>query len=64
MTTLPPYMCIYLVVNIENLKLYEPLMIIDPEEDTHIPTIEDLAPLYMNELHEDTILDRKVHISR
>lgn len=31
---LPPYMHIYSVVNMENLKLYEPLMIMDPEEDT------------------------------
>ena len=55
-----PYMIIYLVLNVENLKLYEPLMIIDLEEDTQTPTIDDLAPEYMNELQEDTILDRKV----
>ena len=47
---LPPYMCIYLVLNVENLKLYEPPMIIDLEEDTQIPTVDDLAPEYMNEL--------------
>jgi len=47
---LPPYMCIYSVVNVENLKLYEPLMIMDPEEDTKILTINALAPQYMNEL--------------
>ena len=57
-------MRIYSVVNVENLKLYEPLMIIDPEEDTQIPTIDDLAPEYMNELQEDTILDRKFCTSR
>jgi hypothetical protein len=25
--SLPPYMCIYSVVNVENLKLYEPSML-------------------------------------
>ena len=25
--SLPPYMCIYLVVNVENFKLYEPSML-------------------------------------
>ena len=39
---LPPYMHIYSVVNVENLKLYEPPMIIDPEEDIEIPTVDDL----------------------
>ena len=61
---LPPYMCIYAVVNVANMNLYEPPMIIDPEEDTQIPTIDDLAPEYMNELREDTILDRKIFTSR
>ena len=61
---LPPYMGISLVVNVENLKLYEPPMIIDPEEDIQIPTIDDLAPKYMNELQEDTILDMRVRTSR
>lgn len=61
---LPPYMCIYSVVNVENMKLYQPPMIMDPEEDTKILTINDLAPQYMNELWEDTILDRKVQSSR
>jgi len=47
---LPPYMRIYSAINVENLKFYEPLMIIDLEEDTQIPIIDDLAPEYMNEL--------------
>ena len=57
-------MWIYSVVNVENLKLYEPPMIMDPEEDTQIPTIDDLAPKYMNELQEDIILERKIQSSR
>jgi len=39
-------------------------MIMDPEEDTQIPTIDVLAPEYMNELQEDTILDKKVLSSK
>ena len=39
-------------------------MIIDPEEDTQIPTVDDFSPEYMNELEEDTILDRRVGTSR
>ena len=57
-------MHIYSVVNVENLKLYEPLMIMDPDEDTHIPTIDDLEPEYMNELQEDTILCRNIRSLR
>ena len=47
---LPPYMQIYSVVNVEKLRLYEPPMIEDQGENVHIPTIEDFAPEYMNEL--------------
>jgi hypothetical protein len=61
---LPPYMKIYLVVNAENLRLYEPLMIKDQGENFHIPTIEYFSPEYMNELQEDTILDKSVCTSR
>jgi hypothetical protein len=57
---LPPYMQIYSVVNVENLRLYEPPMIEDQGENVQIPTIEDFAPEYMNELQEDTILDKRV----
>jgi hypothetical protein len=57
---LPPYMKIYSVVNVENLRLYEPSMIEDQGENVHIPTIEYFSPEYMNELQEDTILDKRV----
>jgi hypothetical protein len=36
-------MHIYSVVNVENLKLYEPFML-DREEEQVLPSIEDLAP--------------------
>ena len=40
----PPYMQIYSVVNVENLRLYEPPMIIDQEENVYIPSIEYFSP--------------------
>lgn len=57
---LPAYMHIYSVVNEENLRLFEPSLIEDPEEQSQLPSIDDLLPEYLNELQEDTILDRKV----
>jgi hypothetical protein len=61
--SLPPYMHIYSVVNVENLKLYEPSML-DQEEEQVLPTIEDLAPYAQVELVEDTILQRKSRTTR
>ena len=60
---LPPYMQIYLVVSVENLKLYEPPMIMDKETNIQIPSIDDMAPEYMKELQDDVILDRNVRTS-
>ena len=60
---LPPYMQIYSVVNVENLKLYEPPMIMDEEINVQIPSVDDLAPEYMRELQDDAILDRNVRTS-
>jgi hypothetical protein len=48
-------MCIYLVVNVENLKLYEPSML-DQEEEKVLPSIEELAPDTQEELEKDTVL--------
>ena len=39
---LPPYMQIYSVINVENLKLYEPPMIMDEETNVQIPSVDDL----------------------
>ena len=47
---LPPYMQIYSVVNVENLKLYEPPMIVDEDENVQVPSVDDFAPEYLNEL--------------
>lgn len=61
---LPAYMQIYSVVNVENLRLYEPSLIEDPEEQGQLPSIEDLLPEYLNELQDDTVLDRRIRTSR
>ncbi|XP_057869419.2 uncharacterized protein LOC131076310 [Cryptomeria japonica] len=62
--TLPPSMQIYSVVNVENLKLYEPPMILDEEANVQIPFVDDLAPAYLNVLQEDVILDRNIRSSK
>ena len=53
-------MHIYSVINVENLRLYEPSLIEDPEEKSQLPSIDDLLHEYLNELEEDTVLGRKV----
>ena len=54
---LPAYMHIYSVVNAENLRLFEPSLIEDPEEQSQLPFVDDLLPKFLNELQEDTVLD-------
>jgi hypothetical protein len=61
---LPPYMQMYAVVNVENLKLYDPPLIDDQGEHVHIPSIYDFSPEYLTELEEDTILDRRMRTSK
>ena len=58
------YMHIYSVVNVDCLRLFEPSLIEDPEEQSQLPSIDDLLPEYLNELQEDTVLDRKVRTMR
>ena len=60
----PPYMQIYSVVNVENLKLFEPPLIMDQDGEVSIPLVDEFAPEYLDELKEDIILDRKMKISR
>ena len=47
---LPAYMHIYSVVNADSLRLFEPSLIEDPEEQSQFPSIDDLLPEYVNEL--------------
>jgi hypothetical protein len=61
---LPPYMQIYSVVNVENLKLYEPPMIMDQRESVSVPSVDEFSPEYLDELKEDIILDRRTRTSR
>lgn len=53
-------MHIYSVVNADSLRLFEPSLIEDPEEQSQLPSIDELLPEYLNELQEDTVLNRKV----
>jgi hypothetical protein len=57
-------MQMYAVVNVENLKLYEPPLIDDQGEHVWIPSIDNFSLEYLTELHEDTILDRRMRTSK
>jgi hypothetical protein len=61
---LSSYMQMYSVVNVENLKLSEPSMIMDKDEGVQVPKIDDFAPEYLDELQEDVILDKRIKTSR
>jgi len=58
------YMHIYLVINVDCLRLLEPSLIEDPEEESQLPSINDLLPEYLDELHEDIVLYKKVRTKR
>eukprot|EP00253_Pinus_taeda_P017425 PITA_17425 len=57
---LPTYMHIYSVVKASFLRFFEPSMIEDPEEQSQLPSVDDLLPEYIDELQENILLDRKV----
>ena len=40
----PPYMQIYFVINVENLRLFEPPLIDDQGEHVHLPAIDYFSP--------------------
>jgi hypothetical protein len=56
---LPPYMQIYSVVNVENLKLFKPPMMMDQGEEVSIPLVDEFSHEYLDELKEYIILDRR-----
>lgn len=56
-------MCIYSIVNVENLKLYEPSML-DQEEEQVLPFVEDLAPNSQAKLIEDAVLKKRNRTTR
>ena len=47
---LPSYMQIYSVVNVENLRLYEPPLIEDQGESVQIPSIKYFPPKFLDEI--------------
>jgi hypothetical protein len=51
-------------VNIENLKLFEPPMIMDQDEEVSIPSVDEFSHEYLHELQEDIVLDRRMRTSR
>ena len=53
----------YSIVNVENLKLYEPPMIVDQDVQVQAPSVDEFALEYLNELQEDVILYKKVRSS-
>ena len=41
---IPSYMHMYSVMNVENLKLYEPPMIMDEVENVQVSIVDDFVP--------------------
>jgi len=54
----------YAIVNVDNFRFYEPPLIDDQAEHVHIPSIDDFFPECLSELHEDTIIDRRMRTSK
>ena len=46
----PSYMKICSIFNVENLKLYEPPMIVDQDVQIQVPSMDEFAIEYLNEL--------------
>ena len=53
-------MQMYYVVNIQNLQLYEPPMIMDEDANVQVSSIDDFSHEYVDELQEYVILDSRV----
>lgn len=56
-------MQIYSILNVENLKLYKPTLIMDTDEVGTFPRVDGFAPEYFDELPEEIILDRRTRTS-
>ena len=52
------------VVNVENLRLYEPPLIDDQMSDVQLPSIGYFLREFLDELKEDTALDRRTRASK
>jgi hypothetical protein len=55
---LHPYMHIYSIVNLENLKLYEPFLLDREINEKVLRTIEDLALKYQAKSLEDIVFQK------
>eukprot|EP00253_Pinus_taeda_P024068 PITA_24068 len=60
----PPYMQIYYVVNVENLRLFGPPLIYDQGKHVQLPSIDDFLPKYLDEIQQDLILDKRIKTSK
>ena len=54
----------YACIHVGNLRLFEPPLIDDQGNDVQLPSIEDFSLEFMDELKEDTILDRRTRASK
>eukprot|EP00253_Pinus_taeda_P021915 PITA_21915 len=61
---LSSYMQIYSIVNVENLRLYEPPLTEDQGENAQIPSIEDFSPEFLDVLQQDAILDKRTRTTK
>ncbi|XP_026400395.1 uncharacterized protein LOC113296300 [Papaver somniferum] len=59
---LPSYMQIYSTENVENLKLFEPLLLDERNESPLLPVVQDLIPSEV--ATEDMVLSKKTRMSR
>lgn len=55
----PSYMQIYVVVNVEKLRLYEPPLVEYQGDNIQIPSIEYFSLEYIDEVQQETIPDRR-----
>jgi len=60
---LPIYMKMCFIVNVENLRLCEPPLIMDTKEVGTVPTVHEFALEHLDELPEDIILHRRTRNS-
>ncbi|OMP09092.1 hypothetical protein COLO4_05809 [Corchorus olitorius] len=59
---LPSYMHMYSVVNVDNLRLFEPSLLDERDDTTLLPVVHDLVP--MERATTDMLLDRKTRKTR
>jgi hypothetical protein len=57
--SLPPYMRIYSIVNVENLKIYD-ISMLDWGEEKFLPSIENLAPYVQVDLVEEIFAEASI----